>query len=1039
MITALALCSFGIAGMTSAQENTRPTNAWREVPPTGGAAQERTLKITGNAIGNQPGGFAMPADDGTLQANTAADDVARLTVGPSGLFRRGSSLRFAAHGTPPAGAGISISLPARRPVRNVESAMQLNAFVSFTLDTTEFDHWNAGFKNIAVSLWRENNGAPDTFQFAYDANGNGFGPEDLLGEPIRIQTQGAGQPAKLQAILSKKSLMQRDEVRLYAWSSRHGRGAPFHLYHVEVDYTTHDGRRHGSTYSVHRNFDFGEGRNHLKVIGSNPHGHGRIELRVGSPDHEPIGSIDIYHTGDWHHYIEFENALQKSVRGVHDLYVSYHDPMGKGGPLFSIRELRLERRSPGLRLPIDADEDGDGMDNLLEYATGQHPQAADGLPITITRNRDGIHAVAVRLRNDRSLDIQLRVSNNKTNWAEMEVRHHDGSWQTRTTSPLRVVNAVPDPVHKDIDTVTFVSRAPHPELHVDVVAKISNRGRLNVYPPVPELEPSPYYTFAVQKVANLNAENLADVTNWEHPFAFFTQATPFVREEGRHWDRYYNQFTGSWSQTYCNFEMDALTPIVVKISRRNHPVAPSGAITRAAAHPARKVDSVEIINGDVYVTMSHPAQVVIDIDGQMDERDAPRDWSAGRRFPYKDEATAVHAVSIFANPVIEDKPDPKEENVRFVQAGTPVPRDENGFWDTQGGKYDTLYFGPGAHKVSYDDMGNERGWRPGDIVRIASNQNIYVPGDAILYFPLTDTRNMQQVSNTRIFGHGTLSGSMMHHIKYAGIDYKPIYNHLQMLMINQGVNCRFEGLTVVDQPMHGIYIFGGRTEGDPNFIRWCKIIGWRQNSDAMQVTGNGFIEDCFLRGSDDSAYLSGRGLRRLVIWTDNFGRSLMGAVARGQSGMNCPIAITEPFLIEDIDVIYGRNQGATRGIIDLDRCRGAATFATGTKNTGQHLVFRNINYEDPRPVKTLIFLRNDRPDETGNHFAGVRFENVVQHHDHSDALKAASNPRSRIHGTKNGPLRYNVFNQVFIAGEHVDEKYLKERLQAEHTHDSIFK
>lgn len=482
---------------------------------------------------------------------------------------------------------------------------------------------------------------------------------------------------------------------------------------------------------------------------------------------------------------------------------------------------------------------------------------------------------------------------------------------------------------------------------------------------------------------------------------------------------------------------------MVKISRRDHPLAPSGPIRRAAAHPVRKVDAVKIINGEVYVTMSHPAQVVIDIDGQMDERDTPRDWTAskrsGKQFPYSHEASAVHAVSIFANPVIEDKPDPKGASVRFVKAGEPVPRDKDGFWDTQGVKYDTLVFGPGVHKLSYDEQGKERGWRAGDIVRIRSNQNIYVPGDAIVYFPITDSRSMDVESKVRIFGHGTISGSMMHHVKQGGLDYKPAYNHLPPLMINQGRGCRFEGLTVVDQPTHGMYIFGARGEGEPNFIRWCKIIGWRQNSDGMQVTGNGFIEDCFLRGSDDSVYLSGRGLRRLVIWTDVFGRPLMGAVARSQNGPDCPIAITKPYLVEDIDVIYGRNKGAARGIIDLASCRGQGTFATGTKNTGQHLVFRNINYEDPRPLKTLLLMRNDRDDNTGPHFAGVRFENVVQVHDHSPELKAALNPKSIIQGKEKGPFRYNVFDRVSIAGERVDQQYVLDRLKAEHFQEGVFK
>jgi hypothetical protein len=54
---------------------------------------------------------------------------------------------------------------------------------------------------------------------------------------------------------------------------------------------------------------------------------------------------------------------------------------------------------------------------------------------------------------------------------------------------------------------------------------------------------------------------------------------------------YYDEFIGGWSHTYCNFEMDRNTPIVVKITRKNVTDAPSGPIFMANAHPAHKVMS----------------------------------------------------------------------------------------------------------------------------------------------------------------------------------------------------------------------------------------------------------------------------------------------------------------------------------------------------------------------------------------------------------------------------------------------------------------
>ncbi len=64
---------------------------------------------------------------------------------------------------------------------------------------------------------------------------------------------------------------------------------------------------------------------------------------------------------------------------------------------------------------------------------------------------------------------------------------------------------------------------------------------------------------------------------------------------------YYSNYIGGWSHTYTNFELDPNTPIVVKIVRKDNigDDAPAGPIDTAVVRPARKVDSWEIIDGDV--------------------------------------------------------------------------------------------------------------------------------------------------------------------------------------------------------------------------------------------------------------------------------------------------------------------------------------------------------------------------------------------------------------------------------------------------------
>ena len=51
-------------------------------------------------------------------------------------------------------------------------------------------------------------------------------------------------------------------------------------------------------------------------------------------------------------------------------------------------------------------------------------------------------------------------------------------------------------------------------------------------------------------------------------------------------------------------------------------------------------------------------------------------------------------------------------------------------------------------------------------------------------------------------------------------------------------------------------------------MKWVKIFTWRANGDGIDPGQNGLIEDCFIRTQDDSTYVNGRGIRRVVYWED---------------------------------------------------------------------------------------------------------------------------------------------------------------------------
>ncbi len=571
-----------------------------------------------------------------------------------------------------------------------------------------------------------------------------------------------------------------------------------------------------------------------------------------------------------------------------------------------------------------------------------------------------------------------------------------------------------------------------PPKKVDEGAKIEG---LHVYPPVPGLAPSEYYSFSVQKVSALNSDNKNDVTNWETPFAWFTRCVDYdpLRKPA-----YYDEFIGSWTHTYCNFEMDKHTPIVVKITRLNKSGAPSGPITSASVHPARKVDSCEVIDGEVYVTMSEPALVAVDIDGQLDSRDAPRatptGWGA-EAFPYRNEKDGVHAVTIFANPFIENKPDLNDPSVYAVEPGRTPPKD---------GNWKTLYFKPGIHKLSVDADGKEREWLPTDPLRLLNNRSYYIPGDAIVYGNFHDYMDDEDSENIRVFGHGTLSGTKIPHPKdFAGGEITEWSEQvkLRMLFLTRARNCKYEGITIADQPFHGVYIEGKDEPGEPNYISWVKTISWRLNNDAMGVRGNSYIEDCFLRHQDDATYVRGMGIRRTVFWSDVNGTPLRCSFITIDRDANYPTTLPKDLVVEDIDVIYARgvyagSNSTTFGIIACDGGGESKSLADGTLNTAQHLVFRNILVSDPRPQRNLLAFDavTNWSSQIGD-WAGLHFENINYENSQVWGWK------NRLIGSPQAKIKSWTFDHVSIGGKPLTKEFLEnpDNFETKEVSDMIFK
>ena len=513
---------------------------------------------------------------------------------------------------------------------------------------------------------------------------------------------------------------------------------------------------------------------------------------------------------------------------------------------------------------------------------------------------------------------------------------------------------------------------------------VSPEGDLHIYPPVPGLDPSPYFEIYIQKVSELNAVNLADVTNWETPFAWFTQCPDYVENGGN--KGYYSSYIGGWSNTYTNFELDPNTPIVVKIVRKDDTGddAPSGPISSAMVRPAQKVDSWEIINGEVYVTLSNPALVAVDIDGQMEDRISPRatptGWNAAA-FPFRNKKDGAHSVTIFANPFIEDKPNPDDPGVLVLKAGEEIPGNLDEL------DWDILYFEPGIHitTADADAEGNlvERRWEPDDPITLRDNKSYYIPGDAIVYGNFTDINRTDNNSvNIRVFGHGTVSGSKIDWYK-AFPEYPDGYTDAwwtRAVYLRNAENCHYEGITVADPAFHTLCLDSKVNDTyEANTIKWAKVIAWRTNTDATSVGGSVLMEDCFFRAQDDGHYTGGTTLmRRVVFWHDVNGMTFRSTfLTRRYSEDNAP-NIPKKIVYDDIDVIYARgvfgNPNSTGyAIFGIPSGSNNETLDGGVENTGQMLIFKNIRVTDPHPCRN--FLGFDVDEKIGD-LAGIRFENV---------------------------------------------------------------
>ena len=486
---------------------------------------------------------------------------------------------------------------------------------------------------------------------------------------------------------------------------------------------------------------------------------------------------------------------------------------------------------------------------------------------------------------------------------------------------------------------------------------------LVVYPPVPGLAPSEHYTVRVR--------GARDGGEWQRAFAFETLCKTIDKKT----DAYFDHLAG-WTHTYVNFE--SAGAVEIEIARVN-----GEPFHAAAVHPKRKASLCSVMDGKAIVGIDKPCLVAVDIDGRMDEQDTGKGY----------KGPPIHTISLFANPMLRDKPKLDDASVLVVKPGVVPPSD---------GPWTTLYFLPGVHDV-------------GLAFQLHANRQYYIPGDAVVYGTLWN-RKSGEAHHVRIFGHGTLSGARLKHPQYVepAVPEKERGRYRPIEIIG-AKDTRVEGITIADSAFHSLMLVSPLQEGHPNEVQWTKIFTWRANGDGINPFGNTLIEDCFIRTQDDSLYVNGLGIRRTVLWNDANGSSFVLS--------SVPKLGARKLVVEDCDVIYARAK--------WHHWSGGRVFNMRGESEGEGgsgVIFRNINIEDPRPTLQQFFLcmtvpkpyaKDDTKSGAGD-LSGILFQNIA-----ITALSVLNEPQL-IWGQADARIRGLAFENLTIGGKPVrDAEFFK--------------
>lgn len=436
--------------------------------------------------------------------------------------------------------------------------------------------------------------------------------------------------------------------------------------------------------------------------------------------------------------------------------------------------------------------------------------------------------------------------------------------------------------------------------------------KLVTFPDIPGRTPSDKYTCRVRQVGS---------EVWKSAFVIQTKCknNPKDNSPATGPDNGYFKILDGWSASFIAFEFSG-TSVEVEISKVG-----GAAISKAMVRPVGHASAAIIANGKACIVFDKPANVNVDIDGQMEDTYTGMDYSGPK----------IHTISLFGNPVYKE-PNPTNPRVITLNPGETIPPGTNTNWDT-------IYFKPGVHNI-------------GTPYTIYSNKVLYIPGNAIVHGTIhpKDAWGNDASKNWSVYGSGAISGE---NITWTGDE-----NKNAKTFTYQAEAARMEGFVVLDPANHTFNMNQTGPEASVNVYKNIKVFGWRKNSDGINAFRNSIISDCFFRVQDDVFYYGGDNVKisNCVTWNDANGAVVY--VTKGATSMDMSY-------FKDIKVIYHRAywhywEGG-RVISFRDRKPG---------NTIKNVQIRNVLIEDPKSAFPPFYLKMANPE---NSSASINYDIII--------------------------------------------------------------